>query len=248
MVWGRINSTNIRSRQSIASAIPPTYVNNKYSPNFSKRPRLCDLFFRCVRSAHVPRTRLPDCTDLPQGKMQAVSLAARAVARSHAAHHAEASSLHHHAATCAPLLLVRTLDRGRWRTPRARRKDPLMTLRLPSTVSQARRFFAPTRTFVRRLNLHEVREPSARVRRALTRLTSPFVLLPRLQYQSAALMAEKGVNVPMGIAAHTVEEVGTLQPTTPPFDPSSLSPRLPRPQPFGAFNVHCHTRPSKSCG
>jgi len=45
---------------------------------------------------------------------------------------------------------------------------------------QARRFLAPTRQFVRRLNLHE--------------------------YQSAQLMAEKGVNVPMGIAVHSVEE------------------------------------------
>eukprot|EP00326_Haptolina_ericina_P008016 CAMPEP_0181209592 /NCGR_PEP_ID=MMETSP1096-20121128/22752_1 /TAXON_ID=156174 ORGANISM="Chrysochromulina ericina, Strain CCMP281" /NCGR_SAMPLE_ID=MMETSP1096 /ASSEMBLY_ACC=CAM_ASM_000453 /LENGTH=407 /DNA_ID=CAMNT_0023300771 /DNA_START=25 /DNA_END=1248 /DNA_ORIENTATION=- len=45
---------------------------------------------------------------------------------------------------------------------------------------QARRFLAPTRQFVRRLNLHE--------------------------YQSAQLMAEKGVNVPFGIAAQTVDE------------------------------------------
>jgi len=44
----------------------------------------------------------------------------------------------------------------------------------------ARQFLAPTRTFVRRLNLHE--------------------------YQSAALMAEKGVNVPFGLPAHTVED------------------------------------------
>ncbi|KAL1499940.1 hypothetical protein AB1Y20_012621 [Prymnesium parvum] len=44
----------------------------------------------------------------------------------------------------------------------------------------ARKLLTPTRTFVRRLNLHE--------------------------YQSAALMAEKGVNVPFGIPAHTVQE------------------------------------------
>jgi succinyl-CoA synthetase beta subunit len=47
-------------------------------------------------------------------------------------------------------------------------------------MQRASRAFAPTRSFLRRLNLHE--------------------------YQSAQLMAEKGVNVPLGIPAHTVDE------------------------------------------
>jgi len=84
---------------------------------------------------------------------------------------------------------------------------------LATLRTTARRSAAPLRVVRRNLNLHEVRRCLNTLRSASRRpprrrgRCQPFhAPVPGAQYQSAALMKEKGVTVPFGLPCTTVEE------------------------------------------